>query len=302
MKTEFGKVAVLMGGNSVERDISLKSGQAILKALLEQDINAVAIDTADNHFVTQLIESNFNHAFIALHGRGGEDGSLQGLLEHLGLPYTGSGVLASSLAMDKYRTKQLWQGMGLPTPASFLLETKSHFNEVIAQLGWPLMIKPSLEGSSVGITKVTTLSELAQAWEVASQFNCEVIAERYISGLEYTAAILQDTVLPLIRLETPRTFYDFKAKYSDTETTYLCPCGLPPEQEKKLQELAMQAFKAVGAQGWGRVDFLCDHTGQPWLLEVNTIPGMTTRSLVPMAAKANGFSFNELVWRILATA
>ncbi len=300
MKREFGKVAVLMGGNSAEREISLKSGQAVLDALLQRSVDAVGIDTA--YDVTQLTETHFDRVFIALHGRGGEDGTIQGVLEHLGLPYTGSGVLGSALAMDKYRTKQLWQGMGLPTPPCALVHADSHFTEVVEQLGLPLMVKPALEGSSVGISKVNNIEEFAHAVETASQFDCEIIAEHYVSGLEYTAAILDNTVLPLIRLETPREFYDFAAKYSDTKTSYICPCGLSAAQEKALQDVALQAFLAVGASGWGRVDFMVDSAGQLGLLEVNTVPGMTDHSLVPMAAKAAGISFDELVLRILATA
>jgi D-alanine-D-alanine ligase len=299
MKKEFGKVAVLMGGNSAEREISLNSGQAILAALLRQNVDAVGIDTAHN-LVTQLTEKNIERAFIALHGRGGEDGTLQGLLELMGIPYTGSGVLACALAMDKYRTKQLWQGVGLPTPPSVLVQTNSDFNSIIERLGLPLMIKPSLEGSSVGITKVKTADELAMAVETASQFHCDVIAERYINGTEYTAAILHDTALPLIRLETPREFYDFTAKYNDNQTSYICPCGLPEKQEREFQQIAMQAFSSISAKGWGRVDFFCDEDKKPWLIEVNTAPGMTDHSLVPMAAKQVGISFDELVLRILA--
>ncbi|EDN66646.1 D-alanine--D-alanine ligase [Beggiatoa sp. PS] len=290
-----------MGGHSAEREVSLKSGQAILAALLRQSVDAVGIDTAHN-LVTQLTENSFDRAFIALHGRGGEDGTIQGLLELMGIPYTGSGVLACALAMDKYRTKQLWQGIGLPTPASVLVQTDSDFNSIIEKLGLPLMVKPSLEGSSVGITKVKNVDELASAVETASQFHCDIIAEHYISGTEYTAAILHDTALPLIRLETPREFYDFTAKYNDNQTSYICPCGLPEKQERELQEMAMQAFLSLGAKGWGRVDFLCDETSKPWLIEINIIPGMTDHSLVPMAAKQAGISFDELVLRILSQA
>ncbi len=301
MKTEFGKVAVLMGGNSAEREISLKTGQMVLEALLRQEVEAVAIDTAHD-IVAQLTATHFDRVFIALHGRGGEDGTIQGLLEYLGLPYTGSGVLASALAMDKYRTKQLWQGVGLPTPVCAPIQADSNFTEIIEQVGLPLMVKPVLEGSSVGISKVNTINELSQAVETAFQFDCLIIAEQYINGLEYTAAILHERVLPLIRLETPREFYDFTAKYSDgAKTAYICPCGLLAKQEKTLQALAMQAFLSLGARGWGRVDFMVDSAQQPWLLEVNTIPGMTDHSLVPIAAKAASLSFDELVLRILAT-
>ncbi len=299
MTNKFGKVAVLMGGESAEREISLKSGQAILDALVRQGVNAVGIDTAHN-LVTRLTHSSFDHIFIALHGRGGEDGTIQGLLEYLELPYTGSGVLASALAMDKYRTKMLWQGMGLPTPACAILHAESNLTDIVKQLSLPLMVKPALEGSSVGMSKVNSVGELRSAWKTASQFDCDVIVERYITGKEYTAAILHETVLPLIQLETPRDFYDFTAKYSDTQTSYICPCGLAPAEEKALQTLAQQAFLSVNASDWGRVDFIVDSENQPWLIEVNTIPGMTDHSLVPMAAKVAGINFDELVLRILA--
>ncbi len=297
--TKMGKIAVLMGGTSAERDISLKSGRAILNALQRQGIEATAIDSAHD-VVTQLTQTHFDKIFIALHGRGGEDGTIQGVLEYLGLPYTGSGVLASALAMDKYRTKLLWQGLGLPTPPCTVLHEKSDWAAVIQTLGLPLMVKPALEGSSVGISKVTTRAELKEAWETAAQFNCIVIAEQYITGKEYTAAILHDTVLPLIQLETPHAFYDFSAKYaSDTQTSYICPCNLPAEQEKALQALSLKAFLSVNATGWGRVDFMVDADNKAWLIEVNTIPGMTDHSLVPMAAKVSGLSFDALVLRIL---
>jgi D-alanine-D-alanine ligase len=300
MTTKFGKVAVLMGGKSAERDVSIKTGQAILGALLRQKVDAMGIDTGRD-FIDILLRTHFDRIFIALHGRGGEDGVLQGLLESLKLPYTGCGVLASALAMDKYRTKLLWQGLGLPTPPYVLLQKNTDLNQVISKLGFPLMVKPTLEGSSVGINKAKNLEELEIAWQQASRFNCDVIVERYIGGKEYTAAILHDTVLPLIRLETPRPFYDYAAKYHDNQTSYICPCGLSPQQERQYQELAMQAFTAIGAKSWGRVDFRCDEQDQPWLLEVNTIPGMTDHSLVPMAAKAAGIAFDDLVLRILTT-
>ncbi|MCK5876021.1 MAG: D-alanine--D-alanine ligase [Candidatus Marithrix sp.] len=297
MQTKFGKVAVLMGGKSAEREVSLLSGKAVLQALLKQDINAQSIDTK-NDFINNLVE--FNRVFIALHGRGGEDGSIQGLLELMEIPYTGSGILGSALALDKYRTKQIWQNLGLPTPACKIVSITSNPDEIVAKLGLPLMIKPILEGSSVGMTKVNQVADLANAITIAAQFNCPIIAESYIEGIEYTATILDNKVLPMIRLETPRDFYDFDAKYSDnTETKYICPCGLPTSQEQKLQNIMLQAFLAVGAKDWGRVDFICDKLGQPWLLEVNTVPGMTNHSLVPMAAKQVGINFDKLVLNIL---
>ncbi|MFK5969444.1 MAG: D-alanine--D-alanine ligase [Candidatus Marithrix sp.] len=298
MQTKFGKVAVLMGGKSAERKISLLSGQAVLQALLNKGIDAEGIDT-NNNFMVNL--AKFDRVFIALHGRGGEDGTIQGLLELMEIPYTGSGVLGSALALDKYRTKQIWQSLDLPTPKSSIINTNSNFTELVKQLGLPLMVKPILEGSSVGMAKVNRIDELANAVIIATKYNCPVIAESYITGNEYTAAILNDSILPMIRLETPRDFYDFNAKYSDdSETKYICPCGLSDSQEKALQDVMMQAFLAVGANGWGRVDFICDELGQPWLLEVNTVPGMTSHSLVPMAAKQAGINFDELVLNILA--
>jgi len=301
MKRNFGKVAVLMGGHSAEREISIKSGQAVLASLLRSHIDAVGIDTRDN-VIAQLTKTHFDRIFIALHGRGGEDGTVQGLLENLGIPYTGSGVLGSALAMDKFRTKQLWQGAGLPTPLSIKLNAESNFIDIVEKLGLPLMVKPVSEGSSVGMTKVTKIEELKSAWTLATQFDSQVIAEQFIEGGEYTVAILQGKALPVIRLETPRTFYDFEAKYSDdSKTQYICPCGLSEEQDNLLKNLAIQAFDSLSAKGWGRVDIMCDRTGQPWLLEVNTIPGMTDHSLVPMAAKAAGMNFDELVLKILET-
>ncbi|HHB93452.1 MAG TPA: D-alanine--D-alanine ligase [Thioploca sp.] len=298
MQTKFGKVAVLMGGKSAERKISLLSGQAVLQALLNQSIDAEGIDTK-NDFVMNL--AKFDRVFIALHGRGGEDGTIQGLLEFMEIPYTGSGVLGSSLALDKYRTKQIWQSLDLPTPKSRIVNINSDFTELVNQLGFPLMVKPILEGSSIGMTKVNQMDELANAVTIATKYNCPVIAESYITGNEYTVAILNNSVLPMIRLETSRDFYDFNAKYSDdSETKYICPCGLSDSQEKALQNIMMQAFLAVGASGWGRVDFICDELGQPWLLEVNTVPGMTSHSLVPMAAKQAGINFDKLVLNILA--
>ncbi|OUD13280.1 D-alanine--D-alanine ligase [Thioflexithrix psekupsensis] len=296
----FGKVAVLMGGNSAERDVSLRSGQAVLAALLRQGVEAVGIDTA-HAFLPQLMDTRFDRAFIALHGRGGEDGTIQGLLEHLNLPYTGSGVLGSALGMDKLRCKWLWRSVGLPTPDFMVLNENSDWTSVVSQLGLPLMVKPVLEGSSVGISKVNTLEELQPAYQRAAQYQSPVIAECFITGTEYTAGILGTDPLPLIRLETPRTFYDYEAKYSEnTQTHYHCPCGIAPELEKQWQQLVLQAFDTVGASGWGRIDLICDAQQQPWLLEINTSPGMTNRSLIPMAAREAGLSFDELVLRILS--
>lgn len=297
-KQKFGKVAVLMGGDSAERDISLQSGMAVLAALQRQGVDAHGVDAGPD--VLQLLDGGgFERVFIMLHGRGGEDGVIQGALERIGLPYTGSGVLGSALGMDKYRTKLLWQGAGLPTPESVLLRESAQLDDA-AGLGFPLMIKPVHEGSSLGMSKVTNREELEQAWNEARNYDSAVLAERWIVGREYTAAILAEQSLPLIRLDTPRIFYDYAAKYQADSTEYHCPCGLGEQQESKLRSLAQRAFDLVGAKSWGRVDLMLDGADRPWLIEVNTVPGMTDHSLVPMAAKQAGIGFGELVMRILS--
>lgn len=287
-----------MGGWSAERDISFKTGKAILAALRSQNIDAEGIDV-DREVLGQLAGRGFARAFIALHGRGGEDGVIQALLELLDLPYTGSGVLASALCMNKLMTKRLWLGAELPTPPFMLLEKGFDPDAVVAQLGMPVIVKPVLEGSSIGMTKVEMVEHLPDAWNKAQQYEGQVIAESWIVGEEYTVAILDERALPTIRLETPRTFYDFEAKYNASDTQYHCPCGLPRDQEKSLQDLAKTAFAVTGARGWGRVDLMLDEQAHPWLIEVNTIPGMTDHSLVPMAAAAAGITFEDLVLRIL---
>jgi D-alanine-D-alanine ligase len=299
--TVFGKVAVLMGGRSAEREISLKSGRAVLAALRRRDVDAHGID-AGQEVLEQLTHGGFARAFIALHGRGGEDGTLQGALEILGLPYTGTGVLGSALGMDKRRCKQLWQAAGIPTPAHVMLPPGFNVQAVVETLSLPLMVKPVHEGSSLGMTKVSHPDELVKAWERAVRFDKEVIAERWIGAGEYTGAVLGTETLPLIRLETSRDFYDYAAKYTADSTRYRCPCGLGGKQEHALRELVWEAFTAVGARGWGRVDFLLDEQGHPWFIEVNTVPGMTDHSLVPMAARAAGIDFDELVIQILASS
>ncbi len=291
----FGRVAVLMGGQSAEREISLRSGQAVLAALRRQQVDAHAVDVTPERMV-QL--ADFDRAFIALHGRGGEDGVIQGALEMLGLPYTGSGVAGSALGMDKYRCKLLWRGLGLPTADFVMLRCASDL-DAAAALGFPLIVKPSREGSSIGMARVENRAGLQRAWRAAAQYDAEVMAERWISGAEFTAAILGDEVLPPIRLETPRAFYDYAAKYEADDTRYRCPCGLDEAQERQLRRLALEAFRSVGAAGWGRVDLMQDDDGRFLLLEVNTSPGMTDHSLVPMAARARGIDFDALVWRIL---
>ena len=296
---QFGKVAVLFGGTSAEREVSLKSGRAVLEALQHRGVDAHGIDVMDTAILEQLRTGGFTRAFIVLHGRGGEDGVIQGALETIGLPYTGSGVLGSALGMDKVRTKQIWQAAGLPTPKFLLLESESDLGRVAAELGFPVMIKPALEGSSIGMSKVERAEELQAAWRAAMQYDSAVLAEAWITGSEYTASILGDQALPLIRLETPRAFYDYEAKYRAKDTRYHCPCGLSEEQELQFRDLAQRAFRAVAAGGWGRVDFMCNHSGQPYLIEVNTVPGMTDHSLVPMAGRAAGIDFECLVSRIL---
>lgn len=298
---EFGRVAVLMGGAAAEREVSLTSGRAVLAALLERGVDAVGLDVGAR-LVEPLAQSRYDRVFNIIHGRGGEDGVLQGALEALGLPYTGSGVLASALAMDKLRTKLCWLGAGLPTPRWMLLESPADLGRCAEDLGFPLIVKPANEGSSIGMSRVENLEQLHKAFDIARQYDCQVFAEAWITGKEYTAAVLDGEPLPLIRLETPHAFYDFDAKYRADTTRYHCPCGLDGEAEAALQALARKACLCVGVEGWGRVDLLVDGEGRPWLIEVNTVPGMTDHSLVPMAAKAAGIEFGELVWRILETS
>jgi D-alanine-D-alanine ligase len=297
-QNNFGKVAVLMGGWSAEREISLLSGKAVLKALLDQGVDAHAVDVT-HEIARVLLEDKFDRAFIVLHGRGGEDGSMQGLLETMAIPYTGSAVLGSALAMDKLRTKQIWHASGLPTPEYVVLESEDDCTQALKTLGLPMIIKPVLEGSSIGMSKVEKAEELVPAWRLATACQGEVIAERWITGKEYTAAIMGERVLPMIRLVTPHKFYDYAAKYTANDTQYLCPCGLDEKMEQEFAGLVLKAFRTVGANGWGRVDFMVDENGQAWLIEVNTVPGMTDHSLVPMAAKQAGISFEQLVMRIL---
>jgi D-alanine-D-alanine ligase len=298
---KFGKVAVLFGGKSAEREVSLKSGAAVLAALKRGGVDAHAFDPAVQN-LQDLRDEGFERAFIALHGRFGEDGTVQGALELLGIPYTGSGVLASALGMDKWRTKLVWQAAGLTVPNYLLLDKRSDWEDVVRKLGLPLFVKPANEGSSVGISKVKTVEELPDAYREAARHDTLVIAESFIGGGEYTVAILGDQALPVIKIEPANEFYDYDAKYLRDDTRYLCPCGLGAEQEAEMQRLAKQAFMLIGGQGWGRVDFLLDKAGSPYLLEVNTSPGMTDHSLVPMAARQSGISFEQLVQRVLELA
>jgi D-alanine-D-alanine ligase len=298
---DFGRVAVLLGGKAAEREISLISGNSVLAGLRRRGVDAHPVDTAEPDALVRLATGGFARAFVVLHGRGGEDGVIQGALEAIGLPYTGSGVLGSAIGMDKYRAKLVWQGAGLPTPPFAVLRREDDL-KVAAGLGFPLMIKPATEGSSIGIAKVDDEKVLKGAWEKAREYDSLVVAERWVRGGEFTAAVLRGEALPLIKLETPHAFYDFDAKYHADTTRYLIPCGLDAAKERELQALALAAFDAAGASGWGRVDLMLDEAQQPWLIEVNTVPGMTDHSLVPMAARARGIDFDELVWRILETS
>lgn len=297
----FGRVGLLYGGTSSEREVSLMSGEAVHQALLNLGVDVVAIDAGDN-LLQSLPGYQLDRVFIALHGPGGEDGTLQGALEYLNLPYTGSGVLASALAMDKLRCKQMWQGIGLPTTDFVLLTADSDWAAELERLGGTVMVKPAAEGSSIGMSQAKTAEQLQAAWANASQFNTAVLAEPLLPGPEYTVAILAGQVLPSIRIESNAEFYDYQAKYFSNQTQYLCPSELSESREQELQSLCLNAFNSVGCRGWGRVDVMVDGSGQFQLLEVNTVPGMTSHSLVPMAAKAAGLSFDQLVEKILEGA
>jgi D-alanine-D-alanine ligase len=294
----LGKVAVLLGGRSAERAVSLKSGGMVLAALRSRGIDAHGFDPSERS-LEALIAERYARVFIALHGRFGEDGTIQGVLEWLGIPYTGSGVLASALAMDKLRSKLVWQASGLPTPPFEILRSDSNWRLVASRLGVPLMIKPANEGSSIGMSKVRSADMLEEAYARAVNYDRSVIAEKFVEGVELTAGVLGERVMPLIRLETPRDFYDYEAKYVANDTRYILPCGLPAARERELQDLCLTAFRALDCSGWGRVDLMLDRTGAPFLLEVNTAPGMTDHSLVPMAARAIGLSYEDLCVKIL---
>jgi len=298
--TEFGKVAVLMGGWAAERSISLKSGHAVLEGLLEQGVDAHKVD-ADRNVADVLRTEKYDCVFNILHGRGGEDGEIQGVLEIFQIPYTGCGVMASAISMDKLMTKRLWSGANLPTPMFEILTTDSDFTAVAYKLGLPLIVKPAQEGSSIGMTKVNHADQLKAAYEKAAEFDDTVFAEQWVVGKEFTVAILGDQVLPPIHIVANTDFYDFDAKYESNETEYHCPCGLVEKEEAELKSLSKTAFDMLGASGWGRVDLMQDVDGKFWLIEVNTTPGMTDHSLVPMAAKEHGLSFPELTVEILKT-
>ena len=297
----FGKVAVLLGGKSAEREVSLKSGGMVLNALRSRGVDALPFDPAERG-LDALIGERFERAFIVLHGRFGEDGTVQGVLEWLGIPYTGSGVLASALAMDKLRAKLLWHAEGLPTPPYAVLTKDSDLRTVARKLGVPLMVKPASEGSSIGMSKVRSAAGLDEAYALAANYDHVVIAEKFIDGTELTAGILGDQVLPLIKIETPRNFYDYEAKYIADDTRYIVPCGLSAARERDMQALCLKAFRALGCRGWGRVDLMLNRQGRPFVLEVNTVPGMTDHSLVPKAARAVGMSYEDLCLRILEAA
>ncbi len=298
---EFGKVAVLFGGSSSEREISLLSGQAVLTALQRRGVDAQGFDPAEQA-LGGLLEQGFERVWIALHGPGGEDGTVQGALECLGVPYTGSGVLGSAIGMDKLRTKRLASAIGIASAPTVVLTGPQDLPTAAQQLGFPLIVKPATQGSSVGMSRVERAADLAAAYELAASSDSSVFAEQWITGGEYTVGLLHGEALPSIRIETPRTFYDYEAKYFRDDTRYECPSGLAPEAEKHLAALALAAFEVAGASGWGRVDFMSDRTGRPLLLEINTVPGMTDHSLVPMAALVAGLSFEDLAWRILETS
>lgn len=298
---EFGRVAVLLGGSSTEREISLLTGRAVLAALVRRGVDAHAFDPREQA-LAELAVGGFERAWIALHGPGGEDGTLQGALEFLGVPYTGSGVLGSAICMDKVRTKRLVQAVGVPTADFMVLRGEQDFELALERLGLPMIVKPSTQGSSVGMSKVERATDLPAAFAAAATHDRSVFAEPWITGGEYTVAVLQGRALPSIRIETPQTFYDYEAKYFRDDTRYFCPSGLSRPAEAHLGKLAFAAFEATGATGWGRVDFMMDATGRPLLLEVNTVPGMTDHSLVPMAARAERIDFDELVWQVLETS
>lgn len=299
--SSFGKIGVLFGGDSAERDISLRSGSAVLNALKNLDADVVAIDVQFDQGLFEQLKA-IDTAFIALHGRGGEDGVIQSILEAMKIPYTGSGVAASAIAMDKLKTKYIWNGMGLPTPNFKSVADQQGLDQLLEQMGGAVMVKPPHEGSSIGMSRATSEQELLAAYKKAQQHDEEILVERWIKGTEFTCAVLNGEALPVIRLKTPHEFYDFEAKYHSDTTEYLIPCGLNADQEKQLQELSLRAFRAIGCEGWGRVDSMMDADGQFWLLEVNTVPGMTDHSLVPMAAKAKGMEFDSLVMKILSSA
>jgi D-alanine-D-alanine ligase len=299
--SNFGKVAVLLGGRSAEREISLKSGNAVLRALQARGVDAHAFDPAEQSLQV-LANGGFERAFLALHGRYGEDGTIQGALELMNLPYTGSGVAASAIAMDKWRTKLIWQSAGIPTPRFAMIDATTDLEKTTKELGLPLIVKPAREGSTIGLTKVLDETDMPAAYTAAAKHDSMVLAEEFIAGVELTAPILRAKTLPLVRIEAASGLYDYEAKYLLNTTRYHCPSGLAAHEENAIQALALKAYELIGCRGWGRVDVLLDARGQPYFLEVNTLPGMTDHSLVPMSAKAAGMSFEDLVLTILEDA
>lgn len=300
-RVDFGKVAVLMGGSSAEREVSLMSGTAVLEALRAAGVDAHGFDPAERD-LAMLRAEGFDRAFIALHGRGGEDGTIQGALEYLGIPYTGSGVMASALSMDKLRTKMVWVANGLPTPRYALLHAESDWAAIEAELGLPIFVKPAHEGSSMGASKVTEPGQLQAAWAAAAQFDDLVLAEAFISGAELTVPFLEDRILPVIRIEAPGGNYDYQNKYFSDDTQYHCPSGLPADKEVEIQALVARAAQVLGCRGWGRADLILTPEGQPYLLEMNTAPGMTGHSLVPLSARSVGIDFQSLCLMVLKEA
>ena len=298
---QFGRVAVLLGGTSSEREVSLVSGKAVLAGLERRGLDVIGFDPAERP-LTDLLTLKIDRVWIALHGPGGEDGTVQGALEFLGIPYSGSGVMGSAIGMDKLRTKRLCQAVGVPTSPFVVLRESQDLDTAVETLGLPVFVKPGSQGSSVGMARVERAEDLKAAWEQALRYDPVVFAESLIPGAEYTVSILQGKALPSIRIETPRTFYDYEAKYLRNDTRYFCPSGLSGPAEEHLGRLALAAYEACGAEGWGRADFMMDRTGRPLLLEINTVPGMTDHSLVPMAARTAGMDFDELVWRVLETS
>ncbi len=299
--SQFGRVAVLLGGTSSEREVSLISGKAVLAGLERRGVDVIGFDPAERA-LTDLLTLRIDRVWIALHGPGGEDGTVQGALEFLGIPYSGSGVMGSAIGMDKLRTKRLCQSVGIPTSPFVVLREAQDLGTAVETLGVPLFVKPGSQGSSVGMARVERAEDLKAAWEQALRYDPVVFAESLIPGAEYTVSILQGRALPSIRIETPRTFYDYEAKYLRNDTRYFCPSGLSGPAEDHLGRLALASYDACGAEGWGRADFMMDRTGRPLLLEINTVPGMTDHSLVPMAARTAGMDFEELVWRVLETS
>lgn len=297
----FGQVALVIGGESGEREVSLKGGRAVASAMEKLGIQFSVVD-GSRRLLEHVAAGHYDRVFNLLHGRGGEDGTLQGALSIYGVPVTGSGVLASALTMDKLQSKRIFAACGLPTPEWAVARSVDDSEAILEAMAPPMFVKPAREGSSLGMSRVTSPAALGPALEKALARDETVLVERMILGREYTAAILGEGVLPLIRLETPREFYDYEAKYESGDTRYRCPCGLDEASEAKLAQLCLDAFRVLGASGWGRVDLMVDEAGQPWLLEVNTTPGMTDHSLMPMAAAAAGIEFEELVWRILETS